>query len=93
MGSTYAYGVLITKNVKTSYVHDAASKKTLNTMNLKALDMSTTQKKTTILRSPSWCECAKIITRQKSSDGAACMYRLKVFWFSVGIQSLVKTSD
>jgi hypothetical protein len=31
--------------------------------------------------------------RQKSSDGAGCVYKPQVFWFLVGIQSLVKTSD
>jgi len=41
--------------------------------------MSATEKKTTILRSPLWCECAKIMMGQKSSDGARCVYKLKVF--------------
>jgi predicted outer membrane lipoprotein len=74
-------------------VQDAALKKIVNAMDLEGLEMNTTQKKTPVLRIPLWYECTKIMKRKKSSDGAGCVYKLKVFWFSAGNQSLVKISN
>jgi hypothetical protein len=39
------------------------------------------------------CNPKEDYSSNKSDDGVGCVYKLKVFWFSVGNQSVVKISN